>query len=68
VLLRLAVLLHRSRTSEPLPALALGLGAGELVLRAPAAWLDANPLTLADLHQEIEHLCAAGVRLALQRV
>jgi len=68
VVLRLAVLLHRSRTTEPLPALALGLGAGELVLQAPAAWLDANPLTLADLHQEIEHLRAAGVRLALRRV
>ena len=52
VLLRLAVLLHRSRTSHQLPDLHLVPGPRSLEVRFPAQWLASNPLTLADLGQE----------------
>jgi exopolyphosphatase/guanosine-5'-triphosphate,3'-diphosphate pyrophosphatase len=61
LLLRLAVLLHRSRSGR-VPA-DVGLGAGEdrLRLHLPAGWLEA--LTAADLEQEAGWLASAGWRL-----
>ncbi len=63
VLLRLAVLLHRSRGAEPLPALRLGARAGTLTLRIGARWLARHPLSLEDLRQEVEYLQPVGLRL-----
>jgi exopolyphosphatase / guanosine-5'-triphosphate,3'-diphosphate pyrophosphatase len=68
VILRLAVLLHRSRTQEPLPGIELRVLVDGLALRVPEPWLAANPLTLADLRQEIEHLAGAGISLSLDPV
>ncbi len=65
MLLRLAVLLHRSRAQAPLPEYELRIADGELMLLLPADWLEANPLTLADLRQEIDYLREYGVSLAL---
>jgi exopolyphosphatase/guanosine-5'-triphosphate,3'-diphosphate pyrophosphatase len=65
VLLRLATLLHRSRSPSDLPAIALSTGKDSLELKFPQGWLDANPLTAADLTQEIEWLKARGFALAL---
>jgi exopolyphosphatase/guanosine-5'-triphosphate,3'-diphosphate pyrophosphatase len=65
VLLRLATLLHRSRSPSDLPAIALTTGKDSLELKFPQGWLDANPLTAADLEQEIEWLKARGFGLAL---
>lgn len=66
VLLRLAVLLNRSRAQEPLPAIALQVVDGTLVMQVPGTWLEANPLTLADLRLEVEYLAAAGITLRLE--
>lgn len=59
VLLRLAVKLHRSRTTRALPP--LSLTAGDEYLRAafPPAWLADHPLTAADLEREIQYLATA---------
>ncbi|MEZ5500563.1 MAG: Ppx/GppA phosphatase family protein [Steroidobacteraceae bacterium] len=63
VLLRLAVLLHRSRSDQPLPALALQPRSNGMELRFPANWLRENPLTVADLSREITQMRALGFRL-----
>jgi exopolyphosphatase/guanosine-5'-triphosphate,3'-diphosphate pyrophosphatase len=64
VLLRLAVLLNRSRTPTQVPELRLELGAHELMLRFAPGWLEQHPLTRADLEREAEYLAAIDVRLA----
>ncbi len=64
VLLRLATLLHRSRSPSDLPAIALAPGKDSLELKFPQGWLDDNPLTAADLEQETEWLRARGFELS----
>jgi exopolyphosphatase/guanosine-5'-triphosphate,3'-diphosphate pyrophosphatase len=68
VLLRLAALLNRSRSPSDLPAIRLTPGKESLKLEFPSAWLDANPLTAADLEQEEVWLRARGFELELGRV
>jgi exopolyphosphatase/guanosine-5'-triphosphate,3'-diphosphate pyrophosphatase len=63
LLLRLAVLLHRGRSNVALPAIRLGARADSLEMRFPADWFEDHPLTVADLHQEIENLKSVGFRL-----
>ena len=63
VLLRLAVLLHRSRSDGQLPELALKPRKRSLSLRFPDGWLEAHPLTLADLEQESAYLRALDYSL-----
>lgn len=63
VLLRLAFLLHRSRSVKPLPRLRLEVRGRTLTLRFPRGFLRAHPLTVADLAQEAEYLRAARFRL-----
>jgi exopolyphosphatase/guanosine-5'-triphosphate,3'-diphosphate pyrophosphatase len=63
LLLRLAVLLHRGRSSVALPAIKLTARADSLEMRFPPDWLDDHPLTVADLQQEIENLKSVGFRL-----
>ena len=63
VLLRLAALLHRSRSPTDLPAIALAPGKDSLELTFPQGWLDDNPLTVADLEQETEWLRSRGFAL-----
>jgi exopolyphosphatase/guanosine-5'-triphosphate,3'-diphosphate pyrophosphatase len=65
VLLRLAALLHRTRSPSDLPAIALSTGTDSLELGFPEGWLDMNPLTAADLAQEREWLEARGFELVL---
>ncbi len=65
VLLRLAALLHRSRSPSDLPTIALSTGNDFLELKFPQGWLDDNPLTAADLEQETEWLRARGFKFAL---
>jgi exopolyphosphatase/guanosine-5'-triphosphate,3'-diphosphate pyrophosphatase len=64
VLLRLAALLHRSRSPSDLPAISLVTGKDSLELKFPQGWLDDNPLTVADLEQEIEWLRARSFELS----
>jgi exopolyphosphatase/guanosine-5'-triphosphate,3'-diphosphate pyrophosphatase len=64
ILLRLATLLHRSRDSEELPSFKLKAEKKTLSLTFPKQWLDAHPLTRADLEQETDYLAELGVKLA----
>lgn len=66
VLLRLAVVLHRGRDPETLPAPVLRERDAVLQLTLPADWLAHHPLTVADLDEEIRRLAQAQVRLVLK--
>jgi exopolyphosphatase/guanosine-5'-triphosphate,3'-diphosphate pyrophosphatase len=63
LLLRLAVLLHRGRSTVALPDIRLAARADSLEMRFPPDWLDDHPLTVADLQLEIENLKDVGFRL-----
>lgn len=65
MLLRLAVLLHRAHEAGRIAGLKLRVGGGELHLKLSRRWLDAHPLTRADLDSEREHLRDIGFRLEL---
>ena len=63
VLLRLSVVLNRSRADDFLPGVE-ALAQGEVLTVAfPPGWLDAHPLTRADLEQEQAYLAAVGIGL-----
>ena len=63
LLLRLAVRLHHSRSRERLPKVQLRAGQATLTLVFPRGWLEARPLTRADLAEEAEHFAEVGFRL-----
>ncbi len=63
LLLRLAVLLHRSRGATPPPDFRLEGRKKFLALHLPPDWLDAHPLTRADLSREAQYLAQIGVVL-----
>lgn len=63
MLLRLAVLLHRSRTPGLQPRVRLQLRARQIQLQLPKSWLAQHPLTAADLAHEAEYLQLIGVKL-----
>jgi exopolyphosphatase / guanosine-5'-triphosphate,3'-diphosphate pyrophosphatase len=63
VLLRLAVLLNRARGPRALPEIDLRPKGRTLEAVFPRGWLEAHPLTAADLEQEAEFLRTAGFRL-----
>lgn len=65
ILLRLAVLLHRGRDPDMRPPLHLKLDDKTLELTFDDDWLDAHPLTYADLLREQGYLKAAGYTLRL---
>ncbi len=65
VLLRLAVLLHRGRSPQPLPEVRLQIKGRTLNLELPQRWMKEHPLTLEDLEQERVYLKDAGFRLNL---
>jgi len=58
VLLRIAVLLHRSRSTVALPKIELSASDNALKITFPDQWLEQHPLTLADLEQERDYLQA----------
>jgi exopolyphosphatase/guanosine-5'-triphosphate,3'-diphosphate pyrophosphatase len=65
LLLRLAVLLHRGRDPEPLPAVSLDVDGDRLSLHVGKRWLDVHPLTRADIDTEREYLAEVGRTLVL---
>jgi exopolyphosphatase/guanosine-5'-triphosphate,3'-diphosphate pyrophosphatase len=65
VLLRLAVLLHRGRSSQALPKIQLQAKGRSVELAFPGNWIEDHPLTAADLEREIELLKSAGFRLKI---
>ncbi|MHB8347481.1 MAG: Ppx/GppA phosphatase family protein [Acidiferrobacterales bacterium] len=66
VLLRLAVVLHRSRSGSTPRGLQLRVGKRSLQVRFARGWLRQHPLTQADLAQEASWLKAAGMTLELR--
>lgn len=66
VLLRLAVVLHRSRSPDPLPPIELKGKARSLVAQFPKHWLRQHALTRADLQEEAEFLRVADVQLKVR--
>jgi exopolyphosphatase/guanosine-5'-triphosphate,3'-diphosphate pyrophosphatase len=63
VILRLAVLMHRGRSSDTKPEPTLSAAGESLILRFPDAWLDAHPLTRLELEEEASWLRAASIDL-----
>lgn len=63
VLLRLAVDLNRSRSANRIPALEVQAAKGQIELRFPTDWLEANPMTSGDLALERERLAGAEIDL-----
>jgi len=69
VLLRLAVIFHRSRVAHrKLPEMGLKAGENKLRIKLPAAWLERHPLTLDDLNLEANYLQAIGFQLKIKTV
>jgi exopolyphosphatase / guanosine-5'-triphosphate,3'-diphosphate pyrophosphatase len=62
-LLRLAVLLQRGRAADPSPPLDLQADDRQLQLKLARSWLDAHPLTRADLEQERDYLKQFDIKL-----
>jgi exopolyphosphatase/guanosine-5'-triphosphate,3'-diphosphate pyrophosphatase len=63
MLLRLAVLLNRSRSPIDMPAVNLAVSAASMKLGFDADWLSCNPLTIADLEREQDYLRGTGYEL-----
>jgi exopolyphosphatase / guanosine-5'-triphosphate,3'-diphosphate pyrophosphatase len=63
VILRLAVLLNRSRSTQQLPSVKLEVSAGQVKLLIPRPWLQSNPLSVADLARESRYLAEVGIDL-----
>jgi len=66
ILLRLSVVLHRSRASAPIPELHLKAEDNNLTVRFPSGWLENYSLTSADLEQEIAYLSNSGFTLRVE--
>ena len=66
-LLRLAVLLHRSRSDETFPELRASAAGNVLTLEFSPAWLDRHPLTRVDLEQERDYLKRIDIKLVVAK-
>ena len=67
IILRLAVLLNRSRNIAEPPVVRLGVEENNLTIGFDAGWLGENPLTIADLEREQEFLRDVGYTLTVQQ-
>lgn len=65
VLLRIAVLICRSRSEAPLPQVSLQANDRGWTLRFPQDWLADHPLTRADLNDEIKMLKQLNIELSV---
>jgi exopolyphosphatase / guanosine-5'-triphosphate,3'-diphosphate pyrophosphatase len=63
-LIRLAVILNRSRVPEPAPIPVMDAGEAHLELAFGESWIAARPLTDADLSAEVQHLEALGIEMS----
>ena len=63
ILLRLAVILHRSRSKARTPAISLQVDGQKISMTFPRDWLNHHPLTLADLETEAEYLKSIDYKL-----
>ncbi|MDH3380155.1 MAG: exopolyphosphatase, partial [Gammaproteobacteria bacterium] len=67
ILLRVAVVLHRSRPNTALSNITAHATESKLKLMLPPTWLDAHPLTVADFVQEAAWLKIADYRLTFKQ-
>ena len=65
VLLRIAVVMHRNRTSTPLPHISIRALGNQVFLGIPRTWLTAYPLTQLDLAQEAQLLMSISINLEI---
>ena len=65
MLLRLAVLLNRSRSPIDIPSVNLVVSDTAMILGFDADWLSANPLTIADLEREQGYLRGTNYELKI---
>jgi exopolyphosphatase / guanosine-5'-triphosphate,3'-diphosphate pyrophosphatase len=68
VALRLAALLHRSRSDVRLPAIRPSRKKSVFTIEVDARWLAANPLTAAELKEEIRDWKGLGVELSVPQL
>jgi exopolyphosphatase/guanosine-5'-triphosphate,3'-diphosphate pyrophosphatase len=66
IILRLAVLLHRSRSEEPIPPIHFAVSKKTIRLHLPADWQEQHPLTWVDLEQEASNLRSSGYALEFE--
>ncbi len=64
-LLRVAVIMNRSRSKNPLPHIGAAATSNQLMLVVPKKWLAKHPLTELNLKEEAEYLRASPVRLKM---
>lgn len=65
ILLRVAAIFHRGRVKEGLPSVKLKADDKKIKLSLPEKWIQAHPLTQADLETEQRHLGDIGYQLEL---
>ena len=63
ILLRLAIILERSRDWDPSRQVKIKFKEGRFKIKFPRDYLDAHPLTRADFRQEKQEVARAGFRL-----
>ena len=68
VALRLAALLHRSRSEVRLPSIRTSRKKSTFTVEVDAKWLTANPLTVAELREEIRDWKGLGVELSVPQL
>ncbi|MDP1557824.1 MAG: exopolyphosphatase [Nitrosomonas sp.] len=66
ILLRLAVVIHRSRSYSTLPKIQVRADKDKIDLVFPQGWLDNYPLTRVDLNTEQSYLQVADIKLTFQ--
>jgi exopolyphosphatase/guanosine-5'-triphosphate,3'-diphosphate pyrophosphatase len=65
-ILRLAVLLNRSRGQHSTPVVRFTAKKNGYALEFPEGWLDGNPLTRADLEEEKARLASVGLEVEIE--
>ena len=66
IVLRLAVIFHRSRSDIGLPPIRVELKQEKLFLSIPSSWTEQHPLTLDDLEQEAEYVQTLDIKLKVK--
>ena len=65
-LLRVAVILNRSRSKNPLPHVSAAARNNRLTLTIPRKWLSKHPLTSLNLEEEAAYLSASPIALTIE--
>ena len=65
-LLRVAVILNRSRSKDPLPHIAAAARYSQLTLTVPKKWLAKHPLTSLNLKEEAVYFAASPIALKIK--